>query len=102
MSWQIERVASPEDIGPLIPEREELKRRHGTCCGGSHYHKRGLLAADEFFIHVTRYRSARLIAAVLLLIRRSPGVGPLALRSVEFYGARLYRHRDPRRGQRAR
>ena len=97
MTWRIQRFSSAEEMELVLPEWEELAARtrpwHPFATPAwnmlwwKHYCKRQLIAADEFFVHIVRGDNDRLIAVAPLFRRRSPGIGPLALRTVEFFGA---------------
>ena len=97
MTWRIIRLSSVEETQAILPEWEELAARTApwhpfatpawNMLWWKHYAKRRLLAADEFFLHIVRDENDHLIAVAPLFRRSMPGVGPLALRAVEFFGA---------------
>src|SRR5271168_1367214 len=97
MSFQIERLRGPESFADLISEWECL---HAQITPRTLFasplwiglwwrrlRRQGPLLHDEFFCHTVRDASGHLLAVAPLMITRCPGVGPLQMRIVQFFGA---------------
>jgi CelD/BcsL family acetyltransferase involved in cellulose biosynthesis len=96
MGLRIERLASAADIEAISGEWEALSARTSpwspfatptwNMLWWKHYCNRQMLGSREFFVHVVRGESGRLIGVAPLLLRRIPVIGGLELRAVEFFG----------------
>ena len=97
MGLTVERLSGPDALRSIEREWERLdvltvprspfSSPLWNSVWWTHYRKRGLLARDEFFVHVVRSSNGELIAIAPLFRRSWPGIGPLRLRFVQFFGA---------------
>ena len=97
MSLKVERLSGPdalrsierdwERLDVLTVPRSPFSSPLWNSVWWTHYRKQGILSRDEFFVHVVRAPDGALVAIAPLFRRSWPGIGPLRLRFVQFFGA---------------
>jgi CelD/BcsL family acetyltransferase involved in cellulose biosynthesis len=93
---RIERL-TPEAVESLVPEwaaldaelspRTPFSSPAWNLLWWRHFGGRSLAVRDQFFSHVVRDDTGRLIAVAPMVITHRPGVGPLGVRTLQFFGA---------------
>lgn len=93
----MERVRSLEALEALEPEWAELDAQQSPRTPFSsptwnllwwrHFAERRFAIRDELFAHIVRDATGRLIAVAPMVLTRRPGVGLVAARAVQFFGA---------------
>jgi CelD/BcsL family acetyltransferase involved in cellulose biosynthesis len=96
MNLRVERLRGPEAWADITAEWESLDaqifpRTPFTSplwidLWWDHFRRRQPLLCDEFFGHIMRDASGRLVAIAPLMKTHCPGFGPLGMRIVQFYG----------------
>jgi CelD/BcsL family acetyltransferase involved in cellulose biosynthesis len=94
----VERLSGVEALAGIAAEWDLLDRQTAprapftssawiTSWWGHFSRSRQMLFHDEFFCHVVRDDSGRLVAVAPLMRTSAPGIGPPVLRMVQFFGA---------------
>jgi CelD/BcsL family acetyltransferase involved in cellulose biosynthesis len=93
----IEPVIGPEALGALAAEWDLLDSEiHPRTPFTSplwislwwkHFRRNRAFIKDEFFCHTLRDRDGRLVAIAPLMVTHAPGVGPVRIRLLQFFGA---------------
>ncbi|MGH7783529.1 MAG: GNAT family N-acetyltransferase, partial [Candidatus Binatia bacterium] len=94
---RIEQLIDPQALEMLTPEWEvldaELSPRTPftsplwNILWWKHMRSNNLFICDEFFSHTVRDSDSRLLAVAPMMLTHRPGVGPLRLRELHFFGA---------------
>lgn len=94
---EVVKLSGPEALADIAADWERLDRlmRPRTPFSSvlwnslwwKHYHKRGLLLADEFLVLAVRATNGQLVAVAPLLRRFCPAIGPVRWRMIQFFGA---------------
>jgi CelD/BcsL family acetyltransferase involved in cellulose biosynthesis len=92
----VERLSSPEALAAITAEWEQLDRdvvprtpftsASWILPWWKYFRRRRGPFRDEFFCHIVRSGDGRLIAIAPLMRTYAPGIGPPALRMVQFFG----------------
>jgi CelD/BcsL family acetyltransferase involved in cellulose biosynthesis len=97
MTLRIEKLSGPQALFDLAPEWDRLDRQLAPRTPFTsplwiglwwkHFRQSRRTARDEFFCHVVRDDDAALVAVAPLMVTHRPGVGPLRMRVLQFFGA---------------
>jgi CelD/BcsL family acetyltransferase involved in cellulose biosynthesis len=97
MTLRIEKLSGPQALLDLAPEWDRLDRQLSPRTPFTsplwiglwwkHFRQSRRAARDEFFCHVVRDGDGALVALAPLMVTHRPGVGPLRMRVLQFFGA---------------
>jgi CelD/BcsL family acetyltransferase involved in cellulose biosynthesis len=96
VGWSVHRLPGPQALAGLMPEWEALAMAAHpqnpfvsplwVTLWWKHFRRNSFKFRDEFFAHVVRDDSGRLIALAPLMRTYCPGWGPAVMRIVQFFG----------------